>query len=87
MDVPHDRRKDYPGGDSYQGVSDYGIVQLPDVALYALDSVYIFDHNKTQELARDWLGLASNHHGFEPEWKLALPEDKKVPPIPIGGGQ
>lgn len=54
------------------------IAHLPGVGAYSLDSWRIFCRDELRGLAKDWKGTGSAVHGFVPEWKSVLPQDKEL---------
>jgi endonuclease III len=54
------------------------IAHLPGVGAYSLDSWRIFCRDELRGLAKDWKGTGSDVHGFVPEWKSVLPQDKEL---------
>lgn len=54
------------------------IAHLPGVGAYSLDSWRIFCRDELRGLTKDWKGTDSAVHGFVPEWKSVLPQDKEL---------
>ncbi|KAJ5166743.1 uncharacterized protein N7482_005524 [Penicillium canariense] len=54
------------------------IAHLPGVGAYSLDSWRIFCRDELRGLATDWKGTDAAAHGFVPEWKSVLPQDKEL---------
>lgn len=54
------------------------IAHLPGVGAYSLDSWRIFCRDKLRGMANDWKGNGAMEHGFVPEWKSVLPQDKEL---------
>ncbi|KAJ5096997.1 hypothetical protein N7456_007718 [Penicillium angulare] len=58
--------------------SAWEVAHLPGVGAYSLDSWRIFCRDELRGLATDWQGTGATTHGFVPEWKSVLPQDKEL---------